>query len=132
VPTRYAADVDAAQREQLERGIDLYNRGEYFAAQEHLEAVLNSVGGDEQALVRALVMVACGMHLHFHRGGGRGALNLFRQGLMILDDLRPECQGVATSELYDGLEAYLQDLQDRRKPGAGFFDRWLAPRIRYR
>jgi len=124
--------VDAAQRDQLERGIGLYNRGDYFAAQEHLEAVLNAVGADDQPLVRALLMLTCGMHLHFHRGGGRGALNLFRQGLLILDDLRPECQGIATGELFEAMEAYLQDLQERRKPGAGFFDRWLAPRIRYR
>ena len=123
--------VDAAQRAQFEQAIDRYNRGDYFAAQEDLEDVFNAVGADDQPLVRALMMVTCGMHLHFNRGGGRGALNLFRQGLMILDDLRPECQGVATGELYEALEAYLHDLQDRRKPGAGFFDRWVAPRIRY-
>jgi predicted metal-dependent hydrolase len=124
--------VDAAQREQLETGIALYNRGDYFAAQEHLEAVLNGAGPEDEPLVRALLMVTCGMHLHFHRGGGRGALNLFRQGLLILDDLRPECQGIATGELFEALQAYLQELQERRKPGASFFDRWLAPRIRYR
>ena len=124
--------MDTAQRERLEQGIALFNRGDYLAAQEHLEAALNAVGGEEQSLPRALLMMACGMHLHFHRGGGRGALNLFRQSLIILDDLRPDCDGVATAELYEALEAYLQDLQERRKPGASFFDRWLAPRIRYR
>lgn len=124
--------VETAQREQLENGIALYNRGDYLAAQECLEAVLNTVDSAEQPLPRALLMMACGMHLHFHRGGGRGALNLFRQSLVLLDDLQPECEGVATAELYEGLEAYLQDLQERRKPGASFFDRWLAPRIRCR
>jgi hypothetical protein len=123
--------VDTAIRNQLREAIDRYNRGDYLAAQERLEVVFNALVGDEQPLVRALMMLACGMHLHFHRGGGRGALNLFRQGLMLLDDLRPECEGIATGELYEALDAYLQDLQERRKPGAGFFDRWLAPRIRY-
>jgi predicted metal-dependent hydrolase len=124
--------VDRSQRDHLEQAIRLYNHGDYLAAQERLEALYNAIGTDEQPLVRALMMVACGMHLHFRRGGGRGALNLFRQGLMLLDDLRPDCQGVATGDLYETLEAYLQELQDRHKPGAGFFDRWLAPRIRYR
>ena len=123
--------MDTAIRNQLREAIDRYNRGDYLAAQERLEVVFNALVGDEQPLVRALMMLACGMHLHFHRGGGRGALNLFRQGLMLLDDLRPECEGIATGELYEALDAYLQDLQERRKPGAGFFDRWLAPRIRY-
>ena len=119
-------------RQEFEDALDVYNRGDYLGAEERLEAVHNALPTDEQPLVRALMMVACGMHLHFHRGGGRGVLNLLRQSLMILDDLRPESQGVVTGDLYDALEAYLQDLQARRKPGAGFFDRWLAPRIRYR
>lgn len=126
----YGVTVDAAQREQFERAIRDFNRADYIAAQEGLEAVLNGVAADEQPVVRALLMIACGMHLHFHRGGGRGVLNLFRQSLMILADLRPERAGVATGELFDALEAYLQDLQERKKPGANFFDRWLAPRIR--
>ncbi len=123
--------MDDAQRAQLEQGIALYNKGDYFGAQEYLEDLLNAVEGNEQALARALLMIAAGMHMHFYRGGGRGTLNLFRQSLMLLDELRPQCAGVGTAELYEALEAYLQDLQDRRKPGAGFFDRWLAPRIRY-
>jgi hypothetical protein len=123
--------VDDAQRDQLADAIIRYNRGDYFAAEELLEALYNAAAEDDRALLRALMMVTSGMHLHFHRGGGRGALNLFRQGLMVLADLRPERDGVATGELYDALEAYVQELQERRKPGAGFFDRWLAPRIRY-
>ena len=127
----YSPGVNADHHEQFEQAIDRYNRGEYFAAQEQFESIYNALPDDEQPLVRALMMLACGMHLHFHRGGGRGTLNLLRQGLMILDDLRPEREGVATAELYDALEAYLQELQERRKPGASFFDRWLAPRIHF-
>jgi hypothetical protein len=124
--------MDTALREQFEDALALYNRGDYLDAQEQLEAVYNAAGAEDQPLVRALMMLACGMHLHFNRGGGRGVLNLIRQSLMILDDLRPESHGIATGELYEALEAYLQELQERRKPGAGFFDRWLAPRVRYR
>jgi predicted metal-dependent hydrolase len=116
-------------RDLLDDGIRLYNRGDYLGAQQHFEDAYNAGPAETQPLARALLMLACGMHLHFHRGGGRGALNLFRQSLLLLEDLRPEREGVATAELYDALTAYLQELQERRKPGAGFFDRWLAPRI---
>jgi hypothetical protein len=114
----------------LDEPIARYNRGDYLTAQQGFEDALNGEPGELEPLTRALLMLACGMHLHFHRGGGRGALNLFRQSLLMLEDLRPENGGVATGELYDTLQAYLQDLQDRKKPGAGFFDRWLAPKIR--
>jgi hypothetical protein len=127
---RYGEAVDAAQQTALEEAIARYNRGDYFGAQEELQTVYNALADEERPIVRALMLVACGMHVHFHRGSGRGALNLFRQGLMILDDLRPTCQGIATAELYEALEAFLQDVQDRRKPGPRFIDRWLAPRIR--
>lgn len=116
--------------DMLWRAVRLYNEGDYLACQELLEEIHRSCTEEEKALVRALAMLATAMHLHFHRGGGRGALNLIRQSLILLDDLRPAACGVATQDLYDSLAAYLEELQDRRKPGAIFFDRWLVPKIR--
>lgn len=112
--------------------VDRYNRGDYLEAQAVLEALYNRLPGDDQRLVRGLMSLAAGMHLHFRRGGGRGVLNLLRQTMVSLDELGPEHEGVATGELFEAVQAYLQELESRQKPGAGFFDRWLAPKIRYR
>jgi len=112
--------------------VDRYNRGDYLEAQAALELLYNRLPGDDQRLVRGLMSLATGMHLHFRRGGGRGVLNLLRQTMVILDELGPEHEGVATGELFEAVQAYLQELESRQKPGAGFFDRWLAPKIRYR
>ncbi len=117
------------QQADLERATDLYNRGRYLDCQEVLERLHLQCDGGDQALVKALAMIACGMHIHFRRGGGRGALNLMRQSLVILDDLRPTCAGVATAVLYDTLFAFVEEVQGRRKSGAWFLDRWLAPKI---
>lgn len=118
-------------RQRLYGALQQYNRGDYLSAQEMLEQVHADSDAADQALVKGLLMLACAMHLHFNRGGGKGTLNLLRQSLIALDDYRPSHQGVQVSELYDALDAYLQDLQDRTKPGARFLDRWLAPRIRF-
>ena len=123
--------MNASTHASFSDALSLYNRGEYLDCQETLEAVYAASDAKEQPLVRAILQLACGMHLHFNRGGGRGALNLFRQSLIALDDFRPRYLGVETDELYEALDAYLQELQERRKPGANFFDRWLAPRIRF-
>ncbi|MGD9763826.1 MAG: DUF309 domain-containing protein [Candidatus Binatia bacterium] len=123
--------MEPAAREQLLDAVDLYNRGQYFAAQERLETLFNSATGEDQPLVRALMTLATAMHLHFNRGGGRGVLNLLRQAMVLLDDIGAEREGVATGELFEALDAYLQELQSRKKPGASFFDRWLAPKVRY-
>jgi len=121
-----------ADREQMLAAVDRYNRGDYFAAQEELESLFNRLDGGDQSLVRGLMILATAMHLHFRRGGGRGVLNLLRQTMVILDQLGAEHEGVATGELFEAVEAYLQELESRKKAGAGFFDRWLAPKIRYR
>jgi hypothetical protein len=116
---------------RFDEALRLYNRGAYLDSQELLERVHAECEPGDQPLVKALLMLACGMHLHFHRGGGRGTLNLFRQSLIALDDFRPRHLGIEVAELYDALDAYVQDLQDRSKAGARFVDRWLAPQIRY-
>lgn len=118
-------------RQRFHAALQQYNRGDYLSAQEALEQVHAHSDAADQALVKGLLMLACAMHLHFNRGGGKGTLNLLRQSLIALDDYRPSHLGVQVSELYDALDAYLQDLQDRSKPGARFLDRWLAPRIRF-
>ena len=119
-------------RDRLYAAIDRYNRGEYFDAQERLERLYNELAAEDRLLVHALMSLATAMHLHFSRGGGRGVLNLMRQSMVTLDEVGAEREDVATGELFAAVEAYLQELDGRKKPGAGFFDRWLAPKIRYR
>lgn len=130
--------MDEERQRDLHAAVELYNRGKYLDSQEAFERIHAQCSADEQPLVRSLAMVACAMHLHFHRGGGRGALNLLRQSLIVLEDLRPTRDGVRTDALYDSLYAYVQDLQDRAargkragsgRAGATFLDRWLVPRI---
>jgi hypothetical protein len=125
--------METADRDQLFAAVDRYNRGDYFAAQEELETLFNRLpDGEQRSLVRGLMILSTAMHLHFRRGGGRGVFNLLRQTMVILDQLGAEHEEVATGELFEAVEAYLLELESRRKPGAGFFDRWLAPKVRYR
>jgi hypothetical protein len=122
--------MDRPFDERLRDALDLYNRGDYFDAQEQLERLYGEAGADAQPLVRAMVILATAMHLHFRRGGGRGVINLLRQFLMTVEGDR-EALGIDVAQLSEAVEAYLADLQDRRKPGAGFFDRWLVPKVSY-
>lgn len=123
--------MTAETQQRFYDGVKQYNRADYLGAQECFERVHAECEPADQALVKGLLMLACAMHLHFNRGGGRGTLNLLRQSLIALDDYRPSHRGVQVGELYDALDAYVQDLQERTSAGARFLDRWLAPRIRY-
>lgn len=123
--------MDEATRASFHRGLALYNRGKYLECQAPLEDVYRLVDEADQPLLRALIALACGMHVHFNRGGGRAAENLFRRSLIEMDDFRPAHLGVDVDDLARALESYLEEIRGRRKRGATFFDRWLAPRIRY-
>ncbi len=123
--------MDPDHLDTLNAAIDRYNRGDYFDAQQRLERLYNEVAAEDRPLVRALMVLATAMHLHFNRGGGRGVLNLLRAAMVTLDEVGAERDGIASGELFAAVEAYLQELDGRKKPGANFFDRWLAPKIRY-
>ncbi|MBI1816829.1 MAG: hypothetical protein HYR72_17760 [Deltaproteobacteria bacterium] len=116
----------------LRAAIDLFNRGDYIESQAGFEAILPTISGHDELLAKGLLMLSGAMHLFFHRGGGRGALNLMRQTLLTLDGLRPEHDGVAIDELCDAVQAYLDDLESRTLQQPRFIDRWLVPRIRVR
>jgi predicted metal-dependent hydrolase len=123
--------MQPALEERFHAALDLYNRGEYLAAQEMLERVHEETDSLERPVVYALAILATAMHLHFRRGGGRGVVNLLRQFLLAVEERPDETLGVDLVELAEAVEAYLGDLQERRKPGAGFFDRWLVPKVSY-
>ncbi|HVN87668.1 MAG TPA: hypothetical protein VMW17_22760 [Candidatus Binatia bacterium] len=111
-------------------GIERFNRGDYFESQAALESAANASDGADQALAKALLLLAGAMHLYFNRGGGRGVLNLMRQSLVTLDELRPHHLGVRVDELFEAVQAYLDDLEARQGRRPRFIDRWLVPRIR--
>jgi hypothetical protein len=117
--------------DRFRAALDLYNRGDYLAAQEALEGLHHETGPGEQPVVRAVAILATAMHLHFHRGGGRGVVNLLRQFLLAVEERPEETLGIEFDQLSEAVEAYLVELQERTKPGAGFFDRWLVPKVRY-
>lgn len=124
--------MDRTTRATLYRGLILYNRGRYLECQEALEEAYHNAEESDRPLVRALIALACGMHIHFHRGGGKGVENLFLRSLIEMEEFRPHHLGIDVDDLSQSLQAYLEDLRSRQAPGARFLDRWLAPRIRYR
>lgn len=59
----------------LQGGVDLFNRGEYFAAHEAWEDIWRTVGGDERRFLQGLIQCAVALE-HARRGNVRGALRM--------------------------------------------------------
>jgi predicted metal-dependent hydrolase len=117
--------------ERLARGIDLFNRRDFFASHELFEALWREAAAAERPLYEALVQLATALHLRFNRGGQRGSVNLLTQALVHLEDLRPVAGGIDTAGLYEEVSGYVERL--RAEPGAStWLERLRAPKIRRR
>ena len=114
---------------KLKEAVRLFNRRAYFDCHQLLEEVWREADAPDKALYEALIRLSTGLHLWFHRGGGQGAVNLWTQALMRLEDFRPEAQGIDVARLYDDVDRRVQDLKADPTPGVGLVERWKAPRI---
>jgi predicted metal-dependent hydrolase len=124
----------------LSRGIDAFNRGDYFVAAETFEQSLAAVDADLKDLVTALNRIAAAMHLRFERGARQGSINLLSQALLSLEDLKPERGGIDVERLFAEVDAFTAEVRgaprhehDGLKHRARIFvERRRAPTIRRR
>jgi predicted metal-dependent hydrolase len=92
----------------FERGLALFNRGEFFGCHEAWEELwLHSSGSDKvfyQGLIQAAVAI-----LHAERGNLRGATSTWRKACVKLDALPAIHMGIALGEFRDALTEFFQD-----------------------
>lgn len=111
------------------RGVRLFNRGRYLAAQELWETAWREWEGPERAVLEGLVQLAGGLHLRTRRSGTRGAEHLVAQALATLEDFRPAAQGVDVEALIAEFGAFLEWLREVKRPHR-LTDRLRIPRLR--
>ena len=90
------------------RGIELHNRGDYFAAHEALEHAWMNAGEYEGYLYRALLQVSVA-HFHLERGNNSGAAKLLMRVHRWLDPLPDSCRGLNLG----GLRHSVAELRER-------------------
>jgi tetratricopeptide (TPR) repeat protein len=123
---------------EFARGIELFNRGDYFAAAESFERALAADDAAVKELAGALNRVAAALHLRFARGARQGSINLLSQAMLALEDLKPLRAGVDVERLFAEIERLTEQIRATpREQRAGirhrarlFFERRRAPRIR--
>ncbi len=77
----------------LERGLELYRRGQFFEAHEVWEDRWLVSKGDERRLLHGLIQLAAAWH-QLGKRGPRGAARLLRKALVRLEPLGDACLGV--------------------------------------
>jgi predicted metal-dependent hydrolase len=113
------------------RGVRLFNRGRYLAAQEVWEVAWREAATEDRSLLEGLVQLAGGLHLRTRRGATRGAEHLVAQALATLEDFRPAAQGLDVEALVADFAAFLDWLREEKRPHR-LTDRLRIPRLRTR
>ncbi len=127
------ADLDAATRDALARGIREFNNWRFYDCHETLEDVWREVGskGDETTLAdfyQGIIKVAAGLH-HVLRDNHKGAVNLLSDAFRLLERFRPTTLGVDIERLLLDLRPCLDRIVELGPERLREFDRAMIPRI---
>ena len=96
--------------ELLQRGIRLFNVGEFFECHEVLEDAWTPERGPRRLFLQSLIHVAVGLY-HAGRGNPTGARRQLRKGLRKLAPYLPACEGVNTARLHRDASAALERIE---------------------
>ena len=107
----YAVVVDLSR---FRRGIDLFNRGEFFDAHEVLEDVWRAAPDEEKKFLQGLIQVAVGLH-HYSTGNKVGARSLLARADRNLSSYPEGLQGVKLAPLRARLAEWILALDNDHK-----------------
>lgn len=113
------------------KGLEEFNRGEYFQAHESLEEAWNEDTSPGRELYRAILQIAVA-YLQIGRGNYRGAVKMFLRVRQWIDPLPDWCRGVNVARLRaDSIRVYqmLLELGSERLPE---FDYSLMKPLEYK
>ncbi len=129
------AGLDLACQEPLSelatRGLEEFNRGEYFEAHELLELAWNEDQSPARELYRAILQVGVA-YLQIERGNFNGALKMFLRLRQWIDPMPPECRGIDVAGLREDARRVHKALLDLGPDRIASFDRSLFKPVRYK
>jgi hypothetical protein len=95
--------------EDYGRGIELFNRGEFYEAHEVLEDVWRPSGQPERRFLQGLIQVAVALH-HHSQGNVVGARSLLARARRNLNLYPPAFGGIELADLRNALDLWQQAL----------------------
>jgi predicted metal-dependent hydrolase len=110
------------------RGIEEFNRGEFFEQHESLEAAWRAEPRPVRELYQGILQVGVACY-QIERGNLPGALKMFERGLRRLRQFAPECLSIDVSRLIADAERVRDEAQQLGPERLNELDRSLFPRI---
>jgi predicted metal-dependent hydrolase len=111
------------------KGIEEFNRGEFFEAHESIEEEWIPERNHIRLLWQGILQIGVGFH-HLQRGSWKSAVVMLERGLPKIRPFLPRCQGIDVRDLHDRAERCLRELRALGPDRLGEFDTDLIPVIR--
>jgi uncharacterized protein len=98
--------------DELRRGIELFNQGEFFAAHEVLEDVWRASGPEEKKFFQGLTQVAVAFH-HHSTGNFIGMESVLRRAIGNLEKLPVRSEGIDLETLLKSLKSWCAAIESK-------------------
>ncbi len=127
---RVAAEAPEGLPELVLKGIEEFNRGEFYECHEYLEEAWMQEPGRVRFLYQGILQVGVGFY-HLQNGNWRGATGLLRNGALRLKEFEPETLGVDVARLVRESERCLRELEELGRGRIDEFDASKIPRVEF-
>jgi predicted metal-dependent hydrolase len=94
-----------------QRGLELFNAGEFFDAHEVLEDVWRAAPAEEKKFLQGLIQLAVGLH-HYSRGNLAGARSLLARGNRNLSGYADRHGGIDLARLRPRVAQWVRALEN--------------------
>ena len=112
------------------KGIEEFNRGEFYECHEYLEEAWMQEPRRVRFLYQGILQVGVGFY-HLQNGNWRGATGLLRNGSVRLREFEPVTLGVDVAKLVRESERCLRELEELGRERIGEFDRSGVPKVEW-
>lgn len=112
------------------RGIEEFNRGEFYECHEYLEEAWMQEPRRVRFLYQGILQVGVGFY-HRQNGNWRGATGVLRNGIERLREFEPETFGIDVSRLVRESELCLKDLEELGRRRIREFDASKVPKVQW-
>jgi uncharacterized protein len=112
------------------KGIEEFNKGEFYECHEYLEEAWMQEPRRVRFLYQGILQVGVGFY-HQQNGNWRGATGLLRNGTDRLREFEPVTLGIDVARLVRECERCLQELEDLGREQVQEFDPSMVPKVEW-
>ena len=125
-----AREAEEELPELVLKGIEEFNKGEFYECHEYLEEAWMREPNRVRFLYQGILQVGVGFY-HLKNGNWRGATGLLRNGTARLKEFEPTTLGIDVARLVRECERCLKELEELGRERVREFDPSKVPQVRF-